>query len=283
MTRFKEILQSHLSGNLSAAEFQLLPAGFQQIGDKAIINLPPELENLKSEIAQIILDSFNNIKGVYSKTGAIQGKYRTPQLEFLHGEDAPEIVHREHGILYKFDITKIMFAKGNINERARIAALIQPGETIFDLFAGIGYFSLAIGATSKPHHIYAFEWNPTAFHYLVENIQLNKINQERPIITPILGDSRTEAFKIPAKADRVIMGVLPAPKEHIITALQITKKHAIIHYEALLDQKSSPEALLVDFQQPAANDGRRVALLQTTRVKPYGPKLDHVTLDLSIS
>lgn len=281
--RFKDLLQERLKAKLKAAELELLPTGFQRIGDKAILTLQPEVLKYKEEIAQGILDFFKYIKGVYLKTGGVTGDYRTPQIEFILGEDKPETVHREHGISYKFDISKIMFAKGNINERARIVPQIQPDEVIFDLFAGIGYFCLQIGRSGKPKKVYAFEWSPLTYHYLVENIKLNKINEEREIIVPILGDSKVEALKIPEKADRVIMGVLPAPKDHIDTVFQITKDTAMVHYEGLLNENEAAEKLLADFELNAELYNCKVELIKTTYVKSYGPKIYHVTLDLKIS
>jgi tRNA G37 N-methylase Trm5 len=41
-----------------------------------------------------------------------------------------------------FDVTKSMFASGNGTERMRVARFPAAGETIVDLYAGIGYFTL---------------------------------------------------------------------------------------------------------------------------------------------
>ena len=276
-------MQVRLKDTLTNKELQLLPTGFQQIGDKAILTLKPELLKHKAVISQEILDAFKIVKGVYLKIGGVVGEYRTPQIEFIRGEDTPEVIHKEHGISYKFDITKIMFSKGNINERKRISDLVQPDEVIFDLFAGIGYFSLVIGLSRKPLKIYAFELNPVAYHYLVENIKLNKINEAREIIVPILGDSKAEALKIAEKANRVIMGILPASRDHIETVFKIIDDRAIIHYEGLIKEKEDPEDLLIDFEKKNKHHNRKIKLINTTYVKSYGPKTYHITLDILIS
>ncbi len=283
MAKFKELLQAGLKDKLNSEELQQLPTGFQQIGDKAILTLTPELVQYKNDIAQEVITLFKSVKGVYLKTGGISSEYRTPQMEFILGEDKPEIIHREHGISYKFDMTKIMFSKGNINERLRISKLIQPNEVIFDLFAGIGYFSLLMGHTRKPKKIFAFEWNPIAYHYLIENIKLNQINREREIIVPISGDSKIEALKIIEKADRIVMGILPAPKEHIDTVFKIISKQAMVHYEGILKENEAADDLLNDFEQRNKFYNRNIKLVKTTFVKSYGPKVYHVTLDIIIT
>jgi tRNA wybutosine-synthesizing protein 2 len=272
-----------LKNELTADELALLPGGFQQIGDTAILSLRPELLNHKIEIAQQLMDIFTRIRGVYLKKGAITGEFRSPQIEFILGENAPETVHREHGISYKFDITKIMFAKGNINERLRISQLIQPNEVLFDLFAGIGYFSLLAAKSGKPTKIYAFELNPIAHKYLNENIQLNQINKDREILIPVLGDSNIEALKINDKADRVIMGMLPAPRGHIDTVFKIIKETAMVHYEGVIGGSETETDLFNDFEEINKTYNRDLELTNVTQVKSYGPKLYHVTLDIRIS
>ena len=42
---------------------------------------------------------------------------------------------------FRIDLSKVMWSRGNINERARIPQLVEDGETVVDMFAGIGYFS----------------------------------------------------------------------------------------------------------------------------------------------
>jgi tRNA G37 N-methylase Trm5 len=45
---------------------------------------------------------------------------------------------RENGIDQSFDLTKVMFCTGNVTEKLRVAAFNCTGETVVDLYAGIG-------------------------------------------------------------------------------------------------------------------------------------------------
>ena len=71
------------------------------------------------------------------KIDHIQGTKREPVYRVLYGEDT-ETVNKENGCLFKLDLSKVMWSKGNNNERLRIARMVEDGETVIDMFAGIG-------------------------------------------------------------------------------------------------------------------------------------------------
>ena len=235
---FKDKLRNTLVGILTEEELSVLPRGFQTIGDVVIIKLKPILIGKKNLIAVKYLELLPNIKSIYLNSGRVKGQYRTPEkIEFLVGVENSIAKHKEHGVIYKFDFTKIMFSKGNLNERKFLSTLVKEGEVIVDMFAGIGYFSLPIAKHSKPKRIFSIELNPESFKYLAENIKLNHFED---IITPIKGDSKIEVINLSnsgLKADRVIMGVFPAPKDFIKEALTLAKVEGTIYnYEGIADK-----------------------------------------------
>lgn len=68
----------------------------------------------------------------------------------------------EQGIRQSFDLTKVMFSRGNITEKIRFGNLVQPGEIVLDLYAGIGYFTLPALIHGGAGHVYCCEWNSEA-------------------------------------------------------------------------------------------------------------------------
>jgi len=91
-----------------------------------------------------------------------------------------------------------MFSKGNLTERKRLVDQVKEGETIVDMFSGIGYFSLGLAKFSKAKKIYAIELNPESYHYLWENIKLNKVEDK---IIPVFGNCGEECKRIGRIAD----------------------------------------------------------------------------------
>jgi tRNA wybutosine-synthesizing protein 2 len=281
--KFKNKIKEQLKNVLNEEELTLLPRGFQTLGNVIILKLNEKLYSKEHKIAQAYLDLLPKIRSIFINRGKIMGTFREPEkIEFIEGEDNPIVEHKEHEVRYKFDLTKIMFSKGNINERKFLPTLVKKNEIIVDMFAGIGYFSLPIAKHSLAKQIYSIELNPESYKFLVENININHLSDK---IVPINGDCRIEVLKLSKlgiKADRVIMGVFPAPKDYIKDAISLVKdKGTIFHYEGVVENENF-EILFQEFNGIALKEGYNCELISHRIVKSYGPHLFHAVLDIFV-
>ncbi|UZE94337.1 MAG: DNA cytosine methyltransferase [Candidatus Pacearchaeota archaeon] len=243
--------------------------GYQQIGNIAIFN------KITKKEAEKFLKKFPKIKTICIRIGKIKGKLRKPQIKVILSRaktKKTETIHKESGILYKLDIKKVMFAKGNINERHRIAKISRKNDIVIDMFAGIGYFSLPL--TKKVNNVYSIELNPQAYRYLVQNIKLNKIKN----IKAIRGDCQKIVPRLEIKADRIIMGYLPSPFPYLKISFKVAKKGTIIHYSCLILRKNPKQEIKKLVEKISRI--KKVKLIKAVRVKSYSPSLDHYVLDL---
>ena len=208
------------------------------------------------------------------KVDHIHGTKREPVIKLLYGEDT-ETINKENGCLFKLDLSKVMWSKGNNNERIRIAKLVEDNETVIDMFAGIGYFSIPIGVHSNAKHVYSIEINPNSFHYLKENIKLNKINN----ITPLLGDCM--GITPEYSADRIIMGYVKTTHHYLKVAIDSLNKGGVIHYHETVPEKLMDTRPINRIKEVAGD--RSVEFLKLNKVKKYSPGVFHVVCDARIN
>lgn len=219
------------------------------------------------------LSKKHNVKTIM-EIDHIQGTKREPVYRILYGNET-ETVNRENGCLFKLDLAKVMWSKGNNNERLRIAKLVGDDETVIDMFAGIGYFSVPIGVHSNARQVYAIEINPNSYHYLCENIELNKLDN----ITPILGDCMVETPKL--KADRILMGYVKTTHHYLKTAISSLNEGGILHYHETVPEKLMDSRPLERIIAQAGD--REVELLKINKIKKYSPGVQHVVIDARIN
>lgn len=220
-----------------------------------------------------VLSKKHNVKTIM-KIDHIQGTKREPVYNILYGNET-ETIHKENGCLFKLDLSKVMWSKGNNNERLRIAKLVEDNEVVLDMFAGIGYFSIPIGVHSNAKHIYSIEINPNSYFYLCENIKLNKLDN----ITPILGDCMVHAPKY--KADRIIMGYVKTTHHYLNVAINSLNEGGILHYHETVPEKLMNTRPLERIISQAGN--RDVELLKLNKIKKYAPGVEHVVLDVKVN
>lgn len=219
---------------------------------------------------------FLEMKGIETvvKLGNIGGNKREPEVEILAGSDT-ETIHRENGCLFKLDVARVMWSKGNTTERMRIAKLIQKGERVLDMFAGIGYFTIPAAVHSEAEIIHAIEINPVSHAYLKENIFLNKVNN---MVNPLLGDSMIIAPEF--SVDRVLMGYIGNTQDYLKSAINSLDDSGIIHYHESVYEK-------IKFKRPEerirkAAEGMTVKILNERVIKKYSPGVVHVVIDAEI-
>lgn len=272
-----EKIKKSLSTTVPPELIKNLPDKWEKIGEVVIIRLPDELKRYKEQIGKVYSDVLE-CKTVLQDISGISGVYREPDVEFIYGTTMTETIHKENGIKYKLDPQKIMFSSGNMDERLRMAQVSHKDETVVDLFAGIGYFTLPIAVHGRPKTVFACEINPVAYNYLCDNIVLNKVAS---IVEPLLGDNRETAPE--GVADRVVMGYIMKTDRYLPVAFRCLKDSGgVVHYHDVCPNKFFPDRPLKILQEVAGKYGREAKLLTFKHVKSYAPRVSHVVLDVEI-
>jgi tRNA G37 N-methylase Trm5 len=192
---------------------------------------------------------------------------------------------RQGAVTYALDATRTMFSSGNASEKARMGALAGArGQTVVDLYAGIGYFTLQLLVAAGAAHVHAADWNPDAVRTLRLNLAANGVSG-RATVWP--GDNAALAGSaVAGTADRVLLGLIPSSEAGWAVGLACLKPsggtlhvHANVADAALAGWVADTAA---ELQRLAAAAGRRwrVAAAHVERVKSYAPRVSHVVADM---
>ncbi|PKA56264.1 tRNA (guanine(37)-N1)-methyltransferase 2 [Apostasia shenzhenica] len=146
----------------------------QTSGHIAHLNICEELLPYKDIIARVIFDKNQpRIKTVVNKVGTIKNEFRVPKFEVLAGTDNMVTEVKQYGATFKLDYSLVYWNSRLEHEHIRLISQFKPGETICDMFAGVGPFS--IPAAQKGCFVFANDLNPDSVQYLRINSKINKV------------------------------------------------------------------------------------------------------------
>lgn len=255
----------------------LLPASFDVVGDIVVLKLPDELLPHARAVAAAILATHKNARTVLLDRG-VKGKERIRQVEVLGGEARTVTEHAEHGARFRVDLATSYFSPRLATEHARVAALVQQGEVVLDLFAGVGPFAILIARLGKALRVYAVDINPDAVRLIEQNAALNKVQDK---VRPVLADADAFAPSLKGQCDRVIMNLPQSADAHWEQALAACKPRAVVHYHRILER----EALTAHVEQlrwRAAQAGWETDVTGQREVRLYSPSSSHYAVDFAV-
>ncbi|XP_007247605.3 tRNA (guanine(37)-N1)-methyltransferase [Astyanax mexicanus] len=154
-------------------EGQDVTSGFSRVGHIAHLNLRDHQLPFRNLIGQVIIDKNPGITCVVNKTSTIDSTYRNFQMEVLAGENNMVAKVRENGVLYEFDFARVYWNPRLSTEHERVVSLLRRGDIVFDIFAGVGPFS--VPAARRGCTVFANDLNPESYRWLQHNTKLNKV------------------------------------------------------------------------------------------------------------
>lgn len=227
------------------------------------------------------------------------GTKRRSQVALLYPPPTPEdedlppgpggpgwVTVRENGLRYSLDITKNMFSSGNVSEKARIARMDCSGQTVVDLYAGIGYYTLPLAVHGRASRVTACEWNLDALYALRHNLRSNGVEG---VVEVLEGDNRLSTRSLPDRvAHRVHLGLIPSSEEGWPIAARLLRAEGgmlHVHGNMLESVAAAWVARVEDFFRGQGRElGRpwadRVECVHLERVKSYAPSVWHFVADV---
>ncbi|WP_406670222.1 class I SAM-dependent methyltransferase family protein [Methanolobus sp. ZRKC4] len=248
---------------------------FEVIGDIALIEddvFEPE------KVANAIMKVKINVKTVLAALGPVEGEFRTRRFKAIAGEDRTSTIHKEYGCKYYIDLERAYFTPRLATERSRILAQVKAGQTVADMFAGVGPYSIMIARKNPDIRVIAMDKNPDAVEFLRRNIELNSVTN----VEAIEGDANQEVEKFPDVADHVIMNLPHNANEFLDAAMKLCAQGAIIHYYDITPEDDLFDSSLKLIEEAASKAGREIELIDARVVRSYAPHQLNVCIEVRV-
>ncbi len=257
---------------------QRASSGVDVIGDIAIVRLADFTLGEKRKVARALLQEMKNVAVVMEQEGGIEGEFRLRRLKHLAGERRTLTVHRENGCVFRVDVARCYFSPRLSTERLRVAREVAKKESVLNMFAGVGPFSITIARLSGAR-VTSCELNEYAARLHAENDRLNKVES---LISVISGDAGNLPEIVKEKFDRVLMPLPERADRFLPTALRMAKKGAVLHYYRHLlgvDEREARGGLQAELETSLPK-GARVAI---RRVREVGPRWLEMGADIRLA
>ncbi len=271
-------LKDRLEGSLTEDELEHLVTSYDIVGDIAIIKVPEELEAKKDVIGEAVLEQHTNVNTVLRKTGERSGEYRVAEYELLRG-DATDTIHKEHGCRFALDPTAVYFSERLGHERERVVEQAAEGETVVDMFAGVGPFTVQLARNAGVEMVYAFEVNPAAVDYLEQNVELNNVEDRVEVFG---GDVRDNLPELGVQADRVVMNLPESSDEFVDLALDHVNEGGVIHFYRFVPKDELWDEAEMHVEQLFAEHGATVEIEESVVCGHYNPAVERVCFDVRV-
>ena len=274
----KKLKNLLLEKGLSEEELKFVTRAFDVIGDIAVIKVRREIWDKRKIIAEALME-FRRLRSVVAITGLTEELYRTRKLEVIAGDENLETIHKEHGCTFKVDLRRAFFSPRLAYERQRVARKVRRHETVINMFAGVGCFSIVIAKAEPTARIFSIDINPYAYEYMCENIILNRTDN----VIPLLGDAADLMPLFEGRADRVLMPLPERAAAFLRFAADALKEQGVVHYYTVAFANSSSPL----FKRPIEEvnkvlSDREVKIEEKRVVRSVGPRKYHVVLDLLV-
>jgi len=237
------------------------------LGSVAIVNFPRGTKKKeKKKFALELLKKNKAVKTVLYKSGIFHGRLRTMRTKYLAGEKTKEVVYKENGCVFRFNVDKPYFSPRLSNERKEMCAKVKKGEEVFVMFAGVAPFSIVVAKNTKVAKVYSNELNKRANKYAEMNIELNKLKEKVILVN---GDVRRVAKKLAKAKKKFEVIMMPRPqlkKSFLKEAFMLSKKGTRIYYYDFckIDEVDSKVEMI---KSEAVKVGKKIKIL---KIKPAG-------------
>lgn len=240
---------------------------YEWIGDIVVLDVE---KSRQEEVVEAFKSSVHNPGAIVNKNSPISGVKRVADYNILYGDNT-QTTSREYGYAYELDITCTYFTPRLAEERQRVASKVQEDSNVFDMFAGVGPYSIPCADLGS--QVVATDINSSAIEFLKKNSRINNVQDS---VYWHARDVREVKNNYLDWADIVIMNLPHSSDEYIESATDICKDGGKIFYYCFLseDEDASSET-----ERMSSDINGRLEINSVENVRPYAPGIDNVCIE----
>src|SRR3989338_3368383 len=244
----------------------------------------------KKKIGLKFLKEHPSVNSVLEKSGKIKGRLRTPMTKWVAGDKNKEVLYRENGCAFRFNVDSCYFSPRLASDRKEVAEKVKAGERVLVMFSGVGVYGVVIAKLSKAKEVVCVELGKEPSKYALENVKLNKLMDRVKIVQ---GDVRKVIGKgglnlkgnlvkkgglnlkgnlVPLRFDRIMMARPNLKDSFLDFAFSVLKKGGEISYHGFYPVEDVEEKKVLNelIESEAKKAGRKVKILGIKRAGDIG-------------
>ena len=269
--------------------------GIDIVGNIAILKFDRAVSlRAKKKVALDFLSEHKSVGTVLEKVGKFSGRLRTLKTRFLVGEKTKEVLYRENGCVFRFNVDTCYFSPRLSTERKKVASMVRRGEKVLVMFGGVAPFGIVIGkklkkcaggvesekcaegivrlptrgqgATRSKGKVVSVELGRECSKYALQNVKRNKLEN----VEIVQGDVRKKCPLLREKFDRIVMARPNLKDDFLDVAFPLVKKGGVIHYYGFYEIGKVGE-LKELVSKRVGEAGRKIRILKIEKAGDIGP------------
>ena len=256
---------------------------YSVLGNIAIVNFPEDYKKKdKIEFARKIISNNNQVKTVLEKSGRFKGRLRKMETKHVFGEKTKEVLYRENGCLFRFNIDTSYFSPRLSGERKEVSEMVKKGEKVLVLFAGVAPFSIVIAKNSSPSVVFSNELNREANKYGKLNVELNKLKEK---VIFCNGDAKKVCEKLAVAKEKFDVIVMPRPQlkdSFLEDSFKVSKKGTRIYYYDFCPEDKIDEKILM-VKEEAKKAKKKINILKVKEAGAIAPGKFRIRIDFQVA
>ena len=252
--------------------------GYDIVGNIVIIKFPDKMKVAdKKKFGNKFLSENSSIKTVLEKVGKFSGRLRTMETKYICGEKNKEVLYKENGCVFRFNVDTTYFSPRLSNERKEVASKIKKKDKVFVMFAGVAPFSICIARNSEAQ-VYSNEINREANKYGRLNAELNKVKDK---VVFVDGDARRVAGKLKEKFDVIVMPRPQLKDSFLDCAFKVSKKGTRVFYYDFCGHEEF-DSIKEKVKAEAKKAKKKIKILKVKKAGEVAPYRFRVRVDFMV-